>query len=177
MIVPFRLVKGLVGRCHINPGYYIHDRERRKWSQTRRWMKHSCICSCITQDQDFARAVCSSRVALSCWGEQDWALSLQQHQFQTSNQLNIQPGYVLWIFEYFSQTFPFPEGIHLSDTRGCEKPSRNKPRYVNPTKLEFTANFQQPVLPREACVLFAQLYGDRYWLQSLLKDFLQLFCH
>lgn len=31
MIVPFRLVKGLAGRCHINPDYYyyyIRDRER-----------------------------------------------------------------------------------------------------------------------------------------------------
>lgn len=40
--------------------------------------------------------------------------------------------------------------------------------------MELTADFQQPVLPREALVLFAQLYGDRNRLQSLLKDFLLL---
>lgn len=103
--VPFRLVKGLAGRCHINPDYYycIHDSKRRTWSQTRRWRKHSCLCSCIAQDQDFARALCSSRAALSCRGEWDWALSLQQHWFQTSNTTAEHTAQVcsvnIWVFQ------------------------------------------------------------------------------
>lgn len=102
-------------------------------------MKHLCICSGITQDQDFARALCNSRAALSCRES-----GTEPSPFCSTNckpvtrQLNIQPRYVLRMFEYISQTFALPESIRLSDTQGCEKPSRNKPKYANPIKLEFT---------------------------------------
>lgn len=132
-----------------------------------RWTKHSFICSCITQDQDFSRALCSSRAALSCRGEWDWPLSLQQHWFQTSSTAAEHTArYVLWILSISPKRLLF-----TCDTQGCETPSRNKPRYANPIKLQFIADFQQPILPRGAFVLFVQLYGDSYWLQNFVQLF------
>lgn len=103
--------------------------------------------------------VCQSCVKLQR-GEQCYSTSAKL----TVWQLNIQPRDVLWIFDCFSQTFALPESIHLSDTQTCEKPSRNKLRYANPIKSEFTT-----------FVLFARLYGNVSWLPKLLKDCLQVF--
>lgn len=62
----------------------------------------------------------------------------------------------------FQPDICFSASIHLSDTQVCEKPSRNKLRYVNAIKSELAADFQQPFSPgkclfyllscRETCI-------------------------